>query len=160
MTQQTPSRIRGWTVVLAALGVNLIIGSLYAWSVMGKALAGQWHWTKTQAMLPFATSTAAFAVTMIFAGRWQDKIGPRYVAMLGGIIFGLGLVLSSFVHTYGLMLITFGLVRHWHRAGLLRHHAPLDQVVSARKEGVDYRHRSQRCWAGRCLHVPFDQLLA
>jgi OFA family oxalate/formate antiporter-like MFS transporter len=47
---------------------------------------------------------------MIFAGRWQDKIGPRYVAMLGGIIFGLGLVLSSFVHTYGLMLITFGLV--------------------------------------------------
>jgi OFA family oxalate/formate antiporter-like MFS transporter len=110
MTQPTPSPIRGWTVVIAALCVNLIIGALYAWSVMGKALAGQWHWTKTQAMLPFATSTAAFAVTMIFAGRWQDKIGPRYVAMLGGIIFGLGLVLSSFVHTYGLMLITFGLI--------------------------------------------------
>src|ERR1019366_2446593 len=110
MTQPTPSPIRGWTVVIAALCVNLIIGALYAWSVMGKALAGQWHWTKTQAMLPFATSTAAFAVTMIFAGRWQDKIGPRYVAMLGGIIFGLGLVLSSFVHTYGLMLMTFGLV--------------------------------------------------
>src|ERR1022692_2327454 len=110
MTQPTPSPIRGWTVVIAALCVNLIIGALYAWSVMDKALAGQWHWTKTQAMLPFATSTAAFAVTMIFAGRWQDKIGPRYVAMLGGIIFGLGLVLSSFVHTYGLMLVTFGLV--------------------------------------------------
>lgn len=110
MTQKTPSQIRGWTVVLAALSVNLIIGALYAWSVMGKALAGQWHWTKTQAMLPFATCTAAFAITMIFAGRWQDKIGPRYVAMLGGIIFGLGMVLSSFVHTYGLMLITFGLV--------------------------------------------------
>jgi OFA family oxalate/formate antiporter-like MFS transporter len=97
-------------VVFAALSVNLIIGSLYAWSVMGKALAGQWHWTKTQAMLPFATCTASFALTMIFAGRWQDKIGPRYVAMLGGIIFGLGMVLSSFVHTYVPMLITFGLV--------------------------------------------------
>ena len=110
MEQKTPSPIRGWTVVLAALGINLIIGALYAWSVVGKALAGQWHWTKTQAMLPFATSTASFAVTMIFAGRWQDKIGPRYVAMLGGIIFGLGLVLSSFVHTYVPMMITFGLV--------------------------------------------------
>ena len=110
MTQPTPSPIRGWTVVLAALGVNLIIGSLYAWSVMGKALAGQWHWTKTQAMLPFAMCTASFAVTMIFAGRWQDKVGPRYVAMFGGIIFGLGMVLSSFVHTYVPMLITFGLV--------------------------------------------------
>jgi OFA family oxalate/formate antiporter-like MFS transporter len=77
---------------------------------MGKALAGQWHWTKTQAMLPFAMCTASFAVTMIFAGRWQDKVGPRYVAMFGGIIFGLGMVLSSFVHTYVPMLITFGLV--------------------------------------------------
>lgn len=110
MTQQTTSPIRGWTVVIAAVSVNLIIGALYAWSVMGKALAGQWHWTKTQAMLPFATSTAAFAITMIFAGRWQDKIGPRYVAMLGGITFGMGLVLSSFVHTYELMMLTFGVV--------------------------------------------------
>jgi len=102
--------MRGWTVVLAALGVNLIIGALYAWSVMGKALAVQWHWTKTQAVLPFAASAASFSITMIFAGRWQDRIGPRYVAMLGGIIFGLGMVLSSFVHTYGLMMVTFGLV--------------------------------------------------
>ena len=84
-------------MLLAALGINLIIGALYAWSVMGKALVGQWHWTKTQAMLPFTICTASFALTMIFAGRWQDKIGPRYVAMLGGIMFGLGLVLSSFV---------------------------------------------------------------
>ena len=110
MQEQTPTPVRGWTVVLAALSINLILGVLYAWSVMGKALVQQWHWTKTQAMLPFATSTASFAVTMIFAGRWQDKIGPRYVAMLGGIILGLGMVLSSFVQGYVPMLITFGMV--------------------------------------------------
>ena len=95
---------------MAAVGVNLIIGALYAWGVMGKALVRQWHWTTTDAMLPFAASTASFAVTMIFAGRWQDRIGPRYVAMLGGIVFGLGLVLSSLVHSCGPMVITFGLV--------------------------------------------------
>ncbi len=110
MQRRPPTPIRGWTVVVAALGVNLIIGALYAWSVMGKALAEQWHWTKTQAVLPFAASAASFSITMIFAGRWQDKIGPRYVATLGGIVFGLGLVLSSLVHTYGLMVVTFGLV--------------------------------------------------
>ncbi len=110
MTHQTPPRLRAWTVVIAALGVNLVIGSLYAWSVMGKALVRQWQWTTTQAMLPFATSTAAFALTMVFAGRWQDRIGPRYVAMLGGIVFGLGLVLSSFVHGCLPMLGTFGLI--------------------------------------------------
>jgi OFA family oxalate/formate antiporter-like MFS transporter len=47
---------------------------------------------------------------MIFAGRWQDKIGPRYVAMLGGIILGLGLIASSFAKTPEMMLVTFGLI--------------------------------------------------
>jgi OFA family oxalate/formate antiporter-like MFS transporter len=60
--------------------------------------------------MPFTVSTVAFALMMIFAGRAQDKIGPRYVAMLGGIILGLGLVLSSFAKTPETMLITFGLV--------------------------------------------------
>ena len=110
MNQATPSRIRAWTVVIAAFGMNLVIGALYAWSVIGKALVGQWHWTKTQAMLPFATETVCCAITMIFAGRWQDRIGPRYVAMLGGIIFGLGLVLSSLVRTCLPMLFTFGVI--------------------------------------------------
>ena len=110
MTQPAAPPIRGWTVVIAAVSINLILGVLYAWSVMGKALVLQWHWKAAQASLPFTISAASFALMMIFAGRWQDKIGPRYVAMLGGIILGLGLIASSFAKTPEMMLITFGLV--------------------------------------------------
>ncbi len=102
--------MRAWSVVLAALAINLILGVLYAWSVMGKALRVQWQWSATDASLPFTVSAVAFACMMIFAGRWQDKIGPRYVAMLGGLILGLGLIASSFARTPTLMWITFGLV--------------------------------------------------
>jgi OFA family oxalate/formate antiporter-like MFS transporter len=77
---------------------------------MGKALVLQWHWKAAQASLPFTISATSFALMMIFAGRWQDKIGPRYVAMLGGIILGLGLIASSFAKTPEMMLVTFGLV--------------------------------------------------
>lgn len=108
--QSSSSAARGWTVVLAAVSINLILGVLYAWGVTGKALVGQWHWTKAQASLPFTVSTASFALTMIFAGRCQDKIGPRYVAMLGGIILGTGLALSYFAQSPLGMVITFGLV--------------------------------------------------
>ena len=34
---------------------------------------------------------------MIFAGRWQDRIGPRKVATLGGILLGVGYLLASLV---------------------------------------------------------------
>ena len=70
MTQQEASPIRGWTVVLAAVSINLILGVLYAWSVMHKALVVQWHWSRADASLPFTISAAAFALMMIFAGRW------------------------------------------------------------------------------------------
>jgi OFA family oxalate/formate antiporter-like MFS transporter len=110
MNNQPPRLSRGWTVVLAAVAINLILGVLYAWSVMGKALVVQWHWKTTEASLPFTVSAGCFALMMIFAGRLQDKIGPRFVVMLGGLILGLGLIGSSFVHTPQWMWVTFGLV--------------------------------------------------
>ncbi len=112
MAEQNAAAIknRGWTVTIAALSINLILGVLYAWGVLAKALVVQWHWSKADAALPFTVSTAAFAIMMIFAGRLQDKVGPRLIAALGGIVLGLGLVASSFAHSPGIMLVTFGLV--------------------------------------------------
>ncbi|HEY5912060.1 MAG TPA: OFA family MFS transporter [Verrucomicrobiae bacterium] len=110
MLQPTPALNRGRVVVLAALSVNLVLGALYGWGVFKKALVSdpRWHWSNTDAALPFTVSTISFALTMIFAGRAQDKLGPRYVAMLGGFMFGLGLMASSMAHTPLLMAISFG----------------------------------------------------
>ena len=112
MAQESSGSIKnkGWTVTIAALSINLVLGVLYAWGVMAKALVVQWHWSKADAALPFTVSTAAFAITMIFAGRLQDKVGPRLIAALGGIVLGLGLVASSYAQSPAVMLVTFGLV--------------------------------------------------
>jgi len=110
MSQSASSTSRAWSVVTAAVGINLVLGSLYAWGVIAKALVGQWHWSKTDSSLPFSVSTAAFAFTMIFAGRLQDKIGPRWVALVGGLAFGAGLLTSSLAHTPMMMALTFGVL--------------------------------------------------
>src|ERR1039457_4179896 len=99
MTQPTTSPIRGWTVVIAAISINLILGVLYAWSVMGKALVLQWHWKAAQASLPFTISATSFALMMIFARRWRDTVRLRSPAVPSGIILGLGLIASSFAKT-------------------------------------------------------------
>ncbi len=104
------SNARGWVVTFAALAINLLAGILYAWSVLGKAMVTQLKWNKTDAALPFAMATATFAITMIFAGRVQDKIGPRRVAIVGGVMLGLGFFLSSFGHTVEVIMATMGLV--------------------------------------------------
>lgn len=111
MAQQTSSSGRGWIVVSAALGINLILGALYAWSVVGGALKkAPFNWTQTQANLPFAVATAVFAVTMIFAGRVQDKLGPRAITILGGLMLGGGMIISAFTTTPLFMCLTFGVI--------------------------------------------------
>jgi OFA family oxalate/formate antiporter-like MFS transporter len=108
MNNPTSRALNGWTVVIAALAINLILGVLYAWSVVGKALGTDLHWTKTDATLPFTVATACFAGMMVFAGRCQDKFGPRLVATAGGIMLGAGLIASGLVHTPTALALTFG----------------------------------------------------
>src|SRR3990172_5858670 len=94
-TERNMSR-RGWVVTLAGMGMNLALGILYAWSVFSKQLAeplarGGFGWTKTQATLPYTLAIACFALTMIPAGRLQDRPGPRVIASAGGVLTGAGL---------------------------------------------------------------------
>jgi len=65
----TKTNNRGWIITFAALGINLIMGVLYSWGVIKKALVSDWHWTNTDAELPFTVSASVFAITMIFPGR-------------------------------------------------------------------------------------------
>jgi len=53
--------------------------------------------SETQTQAVYSVGLAAFAVVMIMAGRWQDKAGPRKVAMIGGIVLGLGYILGGLV---------------------------------------------------------------
>lgn len=47
---------------------------------------------------------------MVFAGRAQDKFGPRIVALFGGLMFGGGLILSGFATNPVAMVFTFGVM--------------------------------------------------
>jgi OFA family oxalate/formate antiporter-like MFS transporter len=82
-------------VVAAGLGINLALGILYTWSVISKAIPADWGWNETDKSLPYSICCLVFSLMMVPAGRLQDKISPRLVATLGGILVGLGMILAS-----------------------------------------------------------------
>jgi OFA family oxalate/formate antiporter-like MFS transporter len=88
-------RNRGWIVTFAGIGINLALGVLYTWSVISKGVPAAWNWSETDKSLPYAIACLVFCLVMIPAGRMQDKIGPRIVATIGGILVGIGLILAS-----------------------------------------------------------------
>jgi OFA family oxalate/formate antiporter-like MFS transporter len=103
-------KFKGWTVLWSAVGIQFVSGILYIWSIVGKALINQYHWTGTQASLPYTVATVMFVVAMVLGGRLQDLKGPRVCTTLGGIFLGIGLILSGCVKLPLLMVLTFGVI--------------------------------------------------
>jgi MFS transporter, OFA family, oxalate/formate antiporter len=84
-----------WTVVAGALIVQAVLGTVYAFSVFVKPLESEFGWSRTTTQWAFSFALLTFALSMIPAGRLQDKIGPRKVATIGGGLLGLSFLLGS-----------------------------------------------------------------
>jgi MFS family permease len=86
---------RGWVVTVAAPLSGLVLGILYVWSVVRAGIPSSWGWTRADTALPYSVMCAFFAITMIPAGRLQDRFGPRISMLVGGLLAGLGCVVSG-----------------------------------------------------------------
>ena len=100
-----------WLVVVGALLIQISLGAVYIYSVFKPGLKNSFpDWTDTNLALPSQLVLAFFALATIIAGRIQDKVGPRWVAMVGGVMLGLGLFIASratslFMFTLGFSVI-------------------------------------------------------
>ncbi len=112
--QDNPTRGR-WGLVVAALLLQFSIGGVYAWSVFSKALgtAGPFTLSKVEGALPFEVTIGMIFIGTYIGGRLQDKRGPRPVALAGGVIYALGVILASFAHDRGhlwLLVLGYGVI--------------------------------------------------
>jgi len=92
LEQKLPNR---WGIAVAAVIMQICLGAVYAWSVFIKPLMSAEHWTLTQVSLSFTIDVFFIGIGTVIGGLWMDKAGPRKVATVGGIIYGLGYALSS-----------------------------------------------------------------
>jgi OFA family oxalate/formate antiporter-like MFS transporter len=110
MSTAVQSSGKGWTVTMAATGINLALGVLYSWSVISKKIPESWGWNEAEKALPYTIACLFFAFMMVPAGKLQDIFGPRLVATLGGFFVGIGLVLASQFTSVGMYIICFGVL--------------------------------------------------
>jgi len=102
--------LRPWIVTLSGTGINLALGVLYTWSVISKGIPESWGWSETDRSLPYSVACLVFALMMVPAGRMQDRIGPRVVASIGGVLTGLGMMLASQFTGLWMFVLGFGVL--------------------------------------------------
>ncbi|MBN1945554.1 MAG: OFA family MFS transporter [Bradymonadales bacterium] len=100
-----------WLVVVGALLIQISLGAIYIYSVFKPGLAGRFQdWSTTNLALPSQLVLAFFALSMILAGRIQDKVGPRIIATIGGVLLGLGLVVASLAPNLFVFVLGFSVI--------------------------------------------------
>jgi MFS family permease len=103
-----------WLVVVGAILIQLALGAIYAWSVFTARLtdaAGAYAFSASETAWVFSSGLATFAIVMVLAGRVLPRVGPRILAVVGGLLLGGGYVLGGlFGQSFWVQLICIGFI--------------------------------------------------
>jgi OFA family oxalate/formate antiporter-like MFS transporter len=105
-----------WVLVLAGLIINIALGAIYAYSIIQIPIRKLFETvyglkpTATEMQLPFLVFLLIFALTMPLMGRYIEKHGPRKIAILGGIVVGIGWFAASFATSPISLVFLYGVI--------------------------------------------------
>ncbi|WDP91547.1 MAG: MFS transporter [Desulfobacter sp.] len=93
-----------YLILVSAVVMQVCLGATYSWSVYVQPLKDLTGLAQGPVQIPFTVFYFIFPATMMVAGSYLPRIGPRRSAMAGGLFFGGGWLLAglgahSFVFT-------------------------------------------------------------
>ena len=97
-------------VLIGGMLLNLVLGTSYAWSAFVIPLEKQFTWTRTQTSITFTIIILNIGFWFLVAGRLQDKMNPRPLALLGAVLYAIGFFLGSMTTSLTWLYLAFGMM--------------------------------------------------
>jgi MFS family permease len=88
----------------------LVFGAQASFGVFFKPMLNEFHWTRASTSLPFSLNLILCGVFGIIAGRISDRVGPRLVVTVGGIVLGSGYILMSRITNLWGLYLSYGII--------------------------------------------------
>lgn len=102
-----------WVIAVAAVIMQICLGAVYGWSVFVKPLIAAENWKLTDVSLNFTLAILFLGVGTVIGGLWLDRVGPRIVASVAGILYGIGYLVASFAaahHSLPQLYVGYGVI--------------------------------------------------
>ena len=105
-----------WFILILCCFVNLCIGSIYAWSVFAGPMEERLNSVYSAGLavgalaIVFTLANVVGPFVMIPGGRINDKIGPRWIVLIGGLLFGGGYILSGFATSLPMLIVSYSIM--------------------------------------------------
>ena len=84
-----------WFLAIAGVVIMLILGTVYAWSVFVKPIVAAQGWETKVVQRVFMLIIGVIGLSAAFGGMLVDKKGPKFVAILGSLFYGGGVLLGG-----------------------------------------------------------------
>lgn len=108
--QQTKNK---WLIVLAAIGIHISIGSVYAWSVLTKPIMQSMGFTLQQVTWTFSLAILFLGLSAGFLGSYVERFGPRRSGLVAACFFSTGMLGTAYAltqHSLTLMYLFYGVI--------------------------------------------------
>jgi OFA family oxalate/formate antiporter-like MFS transporter len=103
---RSPNR---WWIALAGTLLQVCLGTVYAWSYFQKPMVEALGCRQSTAAWAFSLAICFLGLAAAWGGKQLPRLGPRRLAVLGGILYGLGyLVAAPAIHYRNLPLLYLG----------------------------------------------------
>lgn len=102
-----------WLIALAAIGIHISIGSVYAWSVLTKPMMAEMGASLREITWVFSIAILFLGFSAGFLGSFVEKIGPKKSGLLATAFFGGGLMgtaLAIHLHSLPLLYLFYGCI--------------------------------------------------
>jgi OFA family oxalate/formate antiporter-like MFS transporter len=107
MKTDTPNRS---VLALAGVLMQMALGAVYAWSVFRIPLSQAHGWSVSQVTAAFEFTILVLGFAAFAGGLWLRHAGPRPVAVLAAVLYGLGTALAGISHSLTMLYLTYGLI--------------------------------------------------
>ncbi|MDB5093151.1 MAG: Major facilitator superfamily 1 transporter [Candidatus Eremiobacteraeota bacterium] len=84
-----------WGIAIAGTVVMVVLGTVYSWSIFTLPLVAAYNWSTQDVSLAFELAIFFLGLGAVVGGRWQDRVGPRTVTIVGIVLWGLGVMLAG-----------------------------------------------------------------
>ena len=102
-------RIPRSAIALFCTVLQVCFGTVYAWSFFQTMLVRQAGWTHTQTAWAFSIAIFSLGVSAAWAGNMLPRLGPRWLALAGSLMFSGGyLIASAALHLESVPLFYLG----------------------------------------------------
>lgn len=102
-----------WLIALAAIGIHICIGSVYAWSVLTKPIMQQMGFSLKETTWTFSLAILFLGLSAGFLGSFVEKCGPKKSGFLSMMFFVIGMFGTAFalsMHSLVLLYVFYGII--------------------------------------------------